>query len=203
MDSVTVKMNVIPSSENRCEAAVEHSIGNGEVDSSILSGSTRFPFENQRLSERTLPVPPRLAREQKPNSPQTVGENTGNLFTGCSVLIQPRSIITSLAGSTSSRPPRWRAGACRTVSPWRGVPPSRRHARPQPRHYSAHGPVQPPAELHGRRKTDEKIEQENPMTPNKKFARRARQRSRARPNKKDIRRDQNNHTSCKMQAVFP
>ncbi len=42
----------------------------------------------------------------------------------------------------------------------------------------------------------------NPVSPIKKFAQRTRQRSWARPNNKDIRRDQNNHTSCKMQAVL-
>jgi hypothetical protein len=37
---VTIKMNVSLVSYHRRKAAVEHSIGNGEVDSSILSGST-------------------------------------------------------------------------------------------------------------------------------------------------------------------
>src|SRR5712671_6937617 len=66
----------------RCRSSVvEHSIGNGEVDSSILSGSTSFPFENQCLDQRALPVPPRSGRERKSNLAQTVGENTGTLFT--------------------------------------------------------------------------------------------------------------------------
>jgi hypothetical protein len=63
---------------------VEHSIGNGEVDSSILSGSTSFPFENQCLDKRALPVPPRSGRERKSNLPQTVGENVGTPFPHCS-----------------------------------------------------------------------------------------------------------------------
>src|SRR6266849_2433364 len=92
-------------------------LGNGEVDSSILSGSTSFPFENQRLSERALPVPPRLAHEQKPNSPQTVGENAGTLFLRCSQRglrnpppLVPRGLPDS--DPTSSRSPRRRANAC-------------------------------------------------------------------------------------------
>jgi hypothetical protein len=42
---VTIKMNVSLVSYHRRKAAVEHSIGNGEVDSSILSGSTSFSLE--------------------------------------------------------------------------------------------------------------------------------------------------------------
>jgi hypothetical protein len=35
---------------NRCRSSVvEHSIGNGEVDSSILSGSTIFPMQIKEL----------------------------------------------------------------------------------------------------------------------------------------------------------
>jgi hypothetical protein len=64
---------------------VEHSIGNGEVDSSILSGSTIYPFENQRLLDRALPVPPLSGRERKSNLPQSVGENTGTVFPRCSI----------------------------------------------------------------------------------------------------------------------
>ena len=65
-------------------SVVEHSIGNGEVDSSILSGSTSFPLENKGFYNQQLPIPPRSDPEQKTNSPQTVGENTGTLFTDCS-----------------------------------------------------------------------------------------------------------------------
>jgi hypothetical protein len=63
---------------------VEHSIGNGEVDSSILSGSTSFPLQNNGLDNNPLPVPPRLNRERKSNLPQTQGENPGTLFAECS-----------------------------------------------------------------------------------------------------------------------
>ena len=65
---------------------LEHSIGNGEVDSSILSGSTSFPFENQRLLGRALPVPPLSRRERKSNLFQSLGENAGTLFTRCSMM---------------------------------------------------------------------------------------------------------------------
>jgi hypothetical protein len=75
-------------------SVVEHSIGNGEVDSSILSGSTRFPFENQRLLDRALPVPPRSGRERKSNLPQSLGENAGTLFTRCSMK-EVRDVRTS------------------------------------------------------------------------------------------------------------
>lgn len=63
-----------------------HSIalGNGEVDSSILSGSTSFPLQNNAFVDQPLPVPPPLDPERKTNSPQTVGENAGTLFADCS-----------------------------------------------------------------------------------------------------------------------
>lgn len=48
--------------------------------SSILSGSTSFPKQNQGLGKRALPCPPTLEREQGANSPNKLGENTGSLF---------------------------------------------------------------------------------------------------------------------------
>ena len=46
-------------SEACCRSSVvEHSIGNGEVDSSILSGSTIFPFKNQHFSRSSTPCSP-------------------------------------------------------------------------------------------------------------------------------------------------
>jgi hypothetical protein len=74
-----------PVSGARCRSSVvEHSIGNGEVDSSILSGSTSFPLQTKGFADQPLPVPPRLKRERKSNLPQSVGENTGTLFPHCS-----------------------------------------------------------------------------------------------------------------------
>ena len=67
---------------------VEHSIGNGEVDSSILSGSTIFPLQNKGFANQPLRVPPRLKRERKPNSPQRLGENAGTLFHRCSQIFE-------------------------------------------------------------------------------------------------------------------
>ena len=66
---------------------VEHSIGNGEVDSSILSGSTSFPLQNNGLADQPLPVPPHLNRERKSNPPQIVGEIKGNLLAECSAAL--------------------------------------------------------------------------------------------------------------------
>jgi hypothetical protein len=48
MRSVTTKINVSPLSYRRRKASIERSIGNGEVDSSILSGST-IPFLQKAL----------------------------------------------------------------------------------------------------------------------------------------------------------
>ena len=66
-------------------SVVEHSIGNGEVDSSILSGSTSFSKHDQHLAEAPLPCPPRITRERKLNLRLRVGENPGTLFARCSV----------------------------------------------------------------------------------------------------------------------
>ena len=63
-------------------SVVEHSLGKGEVDSSILSGSTRKSEDNQDLANGALPCPPPpLKREQDTNFPNELGENTGKVFT--------------------------------------------------------------------------------------------------------------------------
>ena len=62
-------------------SVVEHSLGKGEVDSSILSGSTRKSEDNQDLANAALPCPPPLKREQDTNFPNELGENTGKVFT--------------------------------------------------------------------------------------------------------------------------
>ena len=67
---------------------VEHSIGNGEVDSSILSGSTIFPLKDKGFADQPLRIPPRANHERKTNSPQTVGENSGTLFPQCSQIFE-------------------------------------------------------------------------------------------------------------------
>ena len=63
---------------------VEHSIGNGEVDSSILSGSTSLSKQINHFADQALRVPPHFEPEQKTNFPQFVGENAGTLFADCS-----------------------------------------------------------------------------------------------------------------------
>ena len=65
----------------RCRSSVvEHSLGKGEVDSSILSGSTTKAHKNQDLGGEPLPCPPRFEREQDGNSPTGSGENPGTAF---------------------------------------------------------------------------------------------------------------------------
>jgi hypothetical protein len=58
----------------------EHSLGKGEVESSILSGSTRKAKQIKSFSERALPFLPVLEREQTVFPPAELGENPGNLF---------------------------------------------------------------------------------------------------------------------------
>jgi hypothetical protein len=60
--------------------AREHSLGKGEVVSSILTGSTRKTQQNQHLLNRALPFPPRFGPEQIANSPGKLGEIWGTLF---------------------------------------------------------------------------------------------------------------------------
>jgi hypothetical protein len=65
----------------RCgSSVVEHSLGKGEVESSILSRSTRQRTEIKHFDDRALPCPPQCQRERA-NSPTKLGENAGNLFT--------------------------------------------------------------------------------------------------------------------------
>lgn len=51
------------------------SLGKGEVDSSILSGSTTKAPINRRFPSRALPFPPVFGRERRVNSPQKLGGN--------------------------------------------------------------------------------------------------------------------------------
>src|SRR5258707_10091816 len=60
----------------RCRSSVvEHSLGKGEVVSSILPGSTRKPQQNRHFLARPLPFPPAFGRERRVNSPQKLGGN--------------------------------------------------------------------------------------------------------------------------------
>jgi hypothetical protein len=85
---------------------VEHSIGNGEVDSSILSGSTIFPLENNGFANQPLRVPPLLDRERRTNFPQSVGENAGTLFPHCSIEKPPDDPEMRRAASAKGSPNR-------------------------------------------------------------------------------------------------
>ena len=55
-------------------SVVEHSLGKGEVVSSILPGSTRKPEENQNLASDALLYPPHPEREQDANFRTKLGE---------------------------------------------------------------------------------------------------------------------------------
>jgi hypothetical protein len=69
----------------RCRSSVvEHSLGKGEVVSSILTGSTRIVLQNECLRRGALPCLPRFALEQVVIFPRKLGENQGTLFYGCS-----------------------------------------------------------------------------------------------------------------------
>src|SRR4029077_543323 len=61
-------------------SVVEHSLGKGEVVSSILTGSTRKAEQIKSFSEGALPFLPVLEREQSVFPPAKLGENPGNLF---------------------------------------------------------------------------------------------------------------------------
>jgi hypothetical protein len=63
---------------------VEHSLGKGEVDSSILSGSTTKAQINRHFPANQLPFPPSLNPEQTVKFPQKLGENRGKAFAECS-----------------------------------------------------------------------------------------------------------------------
>jgi hypothetical protein len=60
---------------------VEHSLGKGEVDSSILSGSTTKALINRHFSANQLPFRPSLNPEQTVKFPQKLRENQGKVFT--------------------------------------------------------------------------------------------------------------------------
>jgi hypothetical protein len=59
---------------------VEHSLGKGEVVSSILTGSTRKAKQVASFSRGALPFLPVLEPEQSVFPPAKLGENLGNLF---------------------------------------------------------------------------------------------------------------------------
>src|SRR6516162_9235928 len=65
-------------------SVVEHSLGKGEVVSSILTGSTRKTKQIKHFCAGALPFPPALNRERNLFPPLGVGENWGTLFYGCS-----------------------------------------------------------------------------------------------------------------------
>jgi hypothetical protein len=89
-------------------SVVEHSIGNGEVDSSILSGSTTKPLKLQHLRRRPLRIPPRSERERKSNTRVVLGENPGSLFACCSAAddaagpFETRAFAEAVAGMTEA-----------------------------------------------------------------------------------------------------
>ena len=62
-------------------SVVEHSLGKGEVDSSILSGSTRKSLKNQHLPLDHFPICPLFGCEQTGKVPQLLGRNLAGLFT--------------------------------------------------------------------------------------------------------------------------
>ena len=76
---------------------VEHSLGKGEVVSSILTGSTRKAQQIKNLSERALPFLPVLEREQSVFPPAKLGENPGNLFGKRSAFLDCTSAKTKTA----------------------------------------------------------------------------------------------------------
>jgi hypothetical protein len=59
---------------------VEHSLGKGEVESSILSCSTIFPKRFQALRVRALPFPPVFNLEQNLKDAPKLGEISGSKF---------------------------------------------------------------------------------------------------------------------------
>jgi hypothetical protein len=65
-------------------SVVEHSLGKGEVVSSILTGSTRNLLQKKCLRRGALPCLPRFARERVVIFPHKLGENQGTLFYACS-----------------------------------------------------------------------------------------------------------------------
>src|SRR5215471_12653913 len=88
-------------------SVVEHSLGKGEVVSSILPGSTRKPEENQNLANDALPYPPHLEREQDANFRTKLGEKRGRCSCYVPLRDQRVSALSSIrptsAGSVSGR----------------------------------------------------------------------------------------------------
>ena len=88
-------------------SVVEHSLGKGEVVSSILPGSTRKPEENQNLASDALLYPPHPEREQDANFRTKLGEKKGRR--SCYVPLRDKrvSILSSIrstsAGSVSGQ----------------------------------------------------------------------------------------------------
>jgi hypothetical protein len=74
----------------RCcsSSVVEHSLGKGEVESSILSCSTIFPKWFQPLTGQALPLPPLLDLEQNLKDASKPGEISGSRFAICSADLQ-------------------------------------------------------------------------------------------------------------------
>jgi hypothetical protein len=103
----------------RCRSSVvEHSLGKGEVVSSILTGSTTKAQQIKSFSERALPFPPVLEREQSVFPPAKLGENPGNLFGKRSAFLDRTSTKTKhrnrLERTTFER--AHRTGRCATLS---------------------------------------------------------------------------------------
>src|SRR5580698_2350235 len=65
-------------------SVVEHSLGKGEVVSSILPGSTRFPFEIRVTWIGAHAVVRHFHAERSVKSPPKYGENPGTWFASCS-----------------------------------------------------------------------------------------------------------------------
>jgi hypothetical protein len=75
-------------------------LGKGEVESSIPSGSTSFPKQNQALVEGPRPCPPALKRERDANVPQLLGDSQGDSVLGAFSALQ-------LGAQWQTRNPRW------------------------------------------------------------------------------------------------
>jgi hypothetical protein len=73
----------------------KHSLGKGEVVSSILTGSTSKTKQTKNFLARALPFPLALEREQSVFPPAKLGENLGNLF-GRRSLILSSTVLTPI-----------------------------------------------------------------------------------------------------------
>jgi hypothetical protein len=100
-----------PRSGARCRSSVvEHSLGKGEVVSSILTGSTTKTKQTKDFLARPLPFPLALEREQSAFPPAKLGENPGNLF-GRRSLILSSTALTPICDHVARR----RALTCASV----------------------------------------------------------------------------------------